>query len=244
MMQASDFGNLHDSARVRELDRPDIRRTLVDCPVRASTDRETPRRVRGFCPKRLVQMPLESVDPSVSICRSAPVTTVQERDASGSPPMHSVPSAALACAIALSKSSETSAGIPRVYELTGADNGTARNVPRLMSADILNACWLDGESKVEECAARRSSFVYIRISGGPDAKAECEGPHLDELGIGAPFVCLDPSLVGERRERSSGIGVRRSAERHHENGRAHAVPDGPGGHAPHRFGSHRSGLLP
>src|SRR5262249_25388366 len=31
-MQASDFGNLHDSARVRELDRPDIRRTLVDCP--------------------------------------------------------------------------------------------------------------------------------------------------------------------------------------------------------------------
>src|SRR5262249_61546210 len=101
----------------------------------------------GSCPRRLVQIPLKSVDPPVSICGPAPVTTVQERDASGSPPMHSVPSAALACAIALSKSSETSAGIPRVYELTGADNATARNVPRLMSADILNACWLDGERK-------------------------------------------------------------------------------------------------
>ena len=35
MMQATDFGNLHDSARVGELDRPDIRRILVERDMRA-----------------------------------------------------------------------------------------------------------------------------------------------------------------------------------------------------------------
>src|SRR5215475_2781947 len=79
--------------------------------------------------------------------------------------MHSVQSAALACAIALSKSSETSAGIPRVYELTGADNGTARKVPRLISADILRACSLDGERKWK--SAPRGGPVLL-TSGYPD----------------------------------------------------------------------------
>ena len=35
MMQATDFGSLHDSARVRELDWPDIRRILVEREMRA-----------------------------------------------------------------------------------------------------------------------------------------------------------------------------------------------------------------
>ena len=35
MMQATDFGNLHDSARVGEFDWPDIRRILVEREMRA-----------------------------------------------------------------------------------------------------------------------------------------------------------------------------------------------------------------
>jgi len=35
MMQATDFGNLHDSARVGELDWPEIRRILVEREMRA-----------------------------------------------------------------------------------------------------------------------------------------------------------------------------------------------------------------
>ncbi len=35
MMRATDFGNLHDSARVGELDWPDIRRILVERDMRA-----------------------------------------------------------------------------------------------------------------------------------------------------------------------------------------------------------------
>src|SRR2546430_8516951 len=36
MMQATDFGNLHDPARLGELDGPDVRRMLVEREVRAS----------------------------------------------------------------------------------------------------------------------------------------------------------------------------------------------------------------
>src|SRR5258708_37583496 len=36
MMQATDFGNLHDPARLGELDGPDVRRILVEREMRAS----------------------------------------------------------------------------------------------------------------------------------------------------------------------------------------------------------------
>ena len=36
MVQTTNFGNLHDPARVRELDRPDVRRVLVEGEMRAS----------------------------------------------------------------------------------------------------------------------------------------------------------------------------------------------------------------
>jgi hypothetical protein len=35
-MQATDFGNLHDPARLGEFDGPDVRRILVECEMRAS----------------------------------------------------------------------------------------------------------------------------------------------------------------------------------------------------------------
>jgi len=36
MMEATDFENLHNPARVGELDGPDVRRILVECEMRAS----------------------------------------------------------------------------------------------------------------------------------------------------------------------------------------------------------------
>jgi hypothetical protein len=37
MMQAADFGDLYDPARLRELDGPDVRRVLIEGQVRART---------------------------------------------------------------------------------------------------------------------------------------------------------------------------------------------------------------
>ena len=36
VMQATDFGNLHDPARLGELDGPDVRRILVESEMRTS----------------------------------------------------------------------------------------------------------------------------------------------------------------------------------------------------------------
>ena len=65
MMQATDFGNLHDSARRGELDGPDIRRILVEREMRASP--VIVREVRG---QDASQMPLAENDSMVEALAS------------------------------------------------------------------------------------------------------------------------------------------------------------------------------
>src|SRR5262249_37233097 len=161
-----------------------------------------------------------------------------------SPPMHSLPSAALACAIALSKSSETSAGIPRVYELTGADNGTARNVPRLMSADILNACWLDGERKWKSAPPGGPVLFTSGYPDGPMPKPNARSSTWTS-SASARHLCASTRAWSARDESEAVVSaydvplnaITKTAEH---------MPyrTAPAAHAPHRFGSHRSGLLP
>src|SRR5262245_1496729 len=57
MMQATDFGNRHDPARLGKLDRPDIRRILVEREMRSCT--VIIREVRG---ENALQMPLAEND--------------------------------------------------------------------------------------------------------------------------------------------------------------------------------------